>query len=334
MEKHLFRTALKAKRSPLTIDLRTPVTSLGSCFADHIGQKLLGHKFNISDQSLGTVFSPIAAFKLLGMVAQDEGLSSDGFVTNSDGVWAHYDLHSSFNALSLGGIKSRYEQIKTILRARLKPGCVIIITLGTAYQYVRNDTSQPVTNCHKTPSYHFRKELLTVAQIMDDFRAVQQLLPADTRYVVTVSPVRHTKDTMELNAVSKSILRLACHELSQLDAVHYFPSYELMLDDLRDYRFYKEDMIHPSDAAIAYIWDYFGKCYFDKQASDFVREWSKIIQGLAHRPLFPSSASHLTFLKSLLSKLEHHSSLVDVSHETAIVQEQMRLSDPPISSSH
>ena len=144
------------------------------------------------------------------------------------------------------------------------------------------------------------------------------------KIILTLSPVRHLKDTLELNAVSKSVLRLSCHTLSEMyPQVDYFPAYEIVLDDLRDYRFYDRDLLHPSPAAIEYIWRFFGKKYFSKETLMFVEEWDEVMKALAHRPYQPNSAEHQKFLRTLISKLEGLNQKINVSKELSEIKNRL-----------
>jgi hypothetical protein len=189
------------------------------------------------------------------------------------------------------------------------------------------ETNQIVANCHKTPSHCFRKELLTIEMIADDFKKLFQHIEnrlSIRDILLTVSPVRHTKDTLPLNAVSKSILRVACHDLCESRPnLHYFPAYELLLDDLRDYRFYKPDLIHPNEVAEDYIFEKFSATYFESGLQQFIREWGKIRQSLTHRPLQPNTTNHRKFLENLLEKLQKLNEKVGLSSEIEQVKKQM-----------
>jgi hypothetical protein len=144
------------------------------------------------------------------------------------------------------------------------------------------------------------------------------------KIILTVSPVRHLKDTLELNSVSKSILRVACHHLStQYDDVEYFPAFEMMVDDLRDYRFYKADMLHPTAEAEDYIWEKFMERYFSHELKEFVGKWNVILAALRHRPFHPQTALHQQFLKDILEKLEEVEPWVNVEDEKSQVRQQL-----------
>ena len=177
------------------------------------------------------------------------------------------------------------------------------------------------------PSHLFTKELLSEKKILESFAGLYQNLKAvnpSCNMLLTVSPVRHTKDSIQLNSVSKSILRNACHAITELHPnVFYFPAYEIMLDDLRDYRFYKSDMIHPSTDAEEYIWEKFSEAYFDQPTLSFLTRWKPVVTALQHKPFHVQSQSHQKFLKKLLNDLTELNGTVNVEKEIAYVNDQL-----------
>jgi hypothetical protein len=203
----------------------------------------------------------------------------------------------------------------------------LFITYGTAWVYERNDTQEIVANCHKMPQSLFDKYLMTQKKVLDSFNTMYQDLKSlnpGVNIILTVSPVRHLKDTLELNSVSKAVLRVACHTLTQQYAdVYYFPAYEILMDDLRDYRFYKPDMIHPSEAAEEYIWQKFIEQYFDADLKAFLIRWKEIRSALAHKPFHPASSAHQQFIKETIKKLEELKGLVNVDKEMAELKKQL-----------
>lgn len=225
----------------------------------------------------------------------------------SQGTWRHFDFHSKFADVE-----------KDKLEAELKGAFinpedfdVIIITYGTSWVYRLN--GEVVANCHKVPAHAFKKELLSVNEIIQSF---EKFYREDKKVILTLSPVRHIKDTMELNQVSKSILRTAIHEITMAwPEVDYFPAYEIMLDDLRDYRFYEPDMIHPSQTAIDYIWGKFGERYFSKETQDLNIQWLKLLRSINHRPFHPSTKQHQSFLRQTLHDLQELKDRIDVTRE-------------------
>lgn len=231
----------------------------------------------------------------------------------------NFDFHSSFSNLSKANLEKNLSTTLSKVHAYLKSASILLITYGTAWVYERVDNGEIVSNCHKVPAQHFNKKLLTQKKILESFKELHDRLIAfnpNIKIILTLSPVRHLKDTLELNAVSKSVVRLSCHTLTELyPHVEYFPAYELVLDDLRDYRFYDRDLLHPSPEAIAYIWKYFGEKYFSTETTQFIKDWGEIIKALAHRAYQPNSAEHQKFIQQLISKLENFKPKINVDKE-------------------
>lgn len=318
-----FRTELIVPESPDKITLQTPVLTLGSCFAEVIGTKLVENKIPTLSNPFGTLFNPLSIVKLLHHAV--EGTPPDErLYIEHQGIWLHYDFHSSMWAASREELQKRLVATLTAVEQWLSRTEVLIITLGTAFVYRHLESGQWVANCHKTPSSAFQRELLQTEQIVAAFEGLFTKLPSSLKVIFTVSPVRHTRDTLPLNAVSKSLLRVACHALSE-GGHAYFPAYELLLDDLRDYRFYKSDLIHPSEQAEDYIFEQFSNAHFTKELQKFIQEWQKIRQALQHRPLYPSTPSHRQFLENLLQKLHKINTSIDAKVEITQVQQQLSL---------
>ena len=314
-----LRTEFQIPPSVHKIGLSSSVFTIGSCFAEVVGNQLKNTKLNVESNPYGTLFNPLSIFKILemslGMRALDERL----FVQNQ-GLWFHYDFHSSF----WGNTK---DELQEKSKRSFQPADFLVITFGTAFAYRLHEPPTYVANCHKMPSNLFEKDLLSVKDICKAFAPLHQnLLKANSnlQIILTVSPVRHTRDGIPQNAVSKSILRAACHYLeADFENVSYFPSYELMMDDLRDYRFYKPDLIHPNEVAEKYIFEKFAETYFDDALKQFKETWQGIQKDLAHKPFNPESAAHQQFLQNLLGKLEHLTKVIDVSEEMATVRQKL-----------
>ncbi|MFN4146848.1 MAG: GSCFA domain-containing protein [Runella sp.] len=301
-----FRTELALTESPDKIGLRSSVLTLGSCFAEVVGRQLQAHKISTLVNPFGTIFNPISLVELLENTIEERPFLPEHFLQHQE-VWFHYDAHSSLWGHSHEALQQTLETLQQEVRIFLQKTEFLLLTLGTAWVYRHKSTDKLVANCHKTPSSYFDKQLLEVSEITAAFTRLGSLLERykpSLKILLTVSPVRHTRDTLPLNAVSKATLRLACHQLTQIsENVFYFPAYEILLDDLRDYRFYKSDLIHPSELAEQYIFEQFGAVYFDNDLKKFVKEWQKIQQALSHRPLQPNTTAHKHFLEALLKKL-------------------------------
>jgi GSCFA family len=321
-----FRTELMSAVSAWPIDLKDTIFTIGSCFADTIGEHLIENKFTVWNNQFGTVYNPLSIHSLLLLALESKLPSSESYLQN-EGIHLNYDFHSSFSSLNKEELKSKIQTSLIEANRFLKNANRIIITYGTAFVYRLKSNNGIVANCHKVPSVNFTKSLLTEIEIVESFKFFYLKLKSinpNCKIMLTVSPVRHLKDTLELNAVSKSILRLSCHSIvNQFSDVAYFPAYEILLDDLRDYRFYKSDRLHPTDEAIEYIGEKFVAAYFDESAKKFVNDWEEIRKDLQHKPFYAESASHQQFLKSVLIKLDKLNSLIDVSMETQNVKSQM-----------
>lgn len=321
-----FRTILNVDRSAELISIKDQLFTIGSCFADTIGEQLIQNKFNVLKNPFGTTYNPLSIHNQLSYAIHNHLPAQHTFLQNQD-VYLNYNFHSSLSALSHTALEKILANSIGKAHYFLKDAKWIMITYGTAWIYTRKDTGEVVANCHKVPANQFEKELCTQKRMLDSFEELYTKLKAfnpNLKIILTVSPVRHLKDTLELNSVSKSVLRLACHTITQQHAdVYYFPAYEILLDDLRDYRFYKPDMIHPSVEAEEYIWNKFCQMYFDDNTLAFLEKWKKIRLGLQHKPFHVTSSAHQTFLLGLLSQLNEVKDIVSVSEEMELVKSQL-----------
>lgn len=328
-----FHTELTPDRLPTPICLNDRFVTIGSCFAEVIGRQLADHKLHVLNNPFGTVFNPVSITKLL-LMALDNKAPDEKLYLERDGIWYHYDFHSSLCANSRQELTDYLIERLQFTRKALLEANWLFLTFGTATVYRHIKTEKVVANCHKTPGNQFEKYLYTLDHLRDElnafFRKVHRLNPA-LRVLLTVSPVRHTRDTLPVNQVSKSMLRVLCHDLTLWnDWAHYFPSYEIMVDDLRDYRFYEADLIHPNAQAQEYIFEKFVQSAFDDELRRFVTEWTSIRHALAHRPFNSQSSAHRAFLNVLLKQLDKLRELVDVDAERATVLEQLADVMPPI----
>lgn len=321
-----FRTVVSPGYSPTKMGLSDKILTIGSCFADSIGSRLHAVKLPVSANPFGTLYNPHSIHKAIRYAVLNEMPPAHSFLQQAD-IHLNYDFHSEVSTLDGDKLRTHLKDIIGTTHYFLTQAKWLIITFGTAWVYERNDTGEIVANCHKLPGQNFSKLLLREAAIVSSFEDIyQELLTVNPglRIILTVSPVRHLKDTLELNSVSKSVLRTACFSLSEKhQAVEYFPAYEMMMDDLRDYRFYKEDMIHPTAVAEDYIWKNFATRFFSTELDAFTEEWTRIQHALAHRPFHPASSGHQAFLKEMLKKLESFRGIVDVDREIRALQSQL-----------
>lgn len=322
----MFRTEILVSHSEQKITHKDPIFTIGSCFSDCMGSKLGDFKFQALANPFGTVYNPIAITKLLEYIIRNQTPEEQTYLENQ-GLYANYDFHSSFSAVEKEMVSDR---IKLSLKQSgnfLKDAKWLIVTLGTSWVYERLDTGDIVSNCHKLPARLFNRRLLTQDQIiaaLEPQLAKLKALNPQLEVILTVSPVRHLKDTLPQNNVSKSILRLVCERLVNENAfMHYFPSFEIMMDDLRDYRFYKSDMIHPNQDAEDYIWGKFSDAFFDQITLEINKEWAKIRTALNHRPFNPSSSQHQQFIKQTIERILQLEGTLDVNEELEQLKKQL-----------
>lgn len=316
-----FRTEVIVSKSNFQLSVGSAFLTLGSCFADVIGQRLNQYKFPVSANPFGTVYNPISLYGLL-----NEELDVNLFLER-EGLWLHHNYHSDLRATSKTELTELIVSTNEETLSVLKNVDYLVLTYGTAWVYETTEGGQVVSNCHKVPQKQFHKRLLGMEEMIKAqgsfLDKVFQLNP-NIKVLMTVSPVRHIKDGLSESQLSKSMLRVLCDlAVSSHENVSYFPSYEMMVDDLRDYRYYKDDLIHPTDFAQDYIWDKFKEAYFDDRANFFIKEWSKIIAAKHHRPFNPNAISHQNFLKSTLRKVRELSGLVDVTEEVDFFSRQV-----------
>ena len=323
----MFRTELTIAPATGQLPRTARVLTIGSCFADSIGSRLAVNKVETLVNPFGTVFQPLALSKLL-RAAAGEDVDWQQHLVEARGRWQSYDLHGSIGANSPVELLQIIQELVRRAGEFLRQADLVLLTLGTAWAYRLRETGELVSNCHKQSPDLFVRELLTPDEIINalaETHAYLRRINPELRFVVTVSPVRHLKDTLPLNSVSKSVLRVATHIVSDLlPGVAYFPAYELLMDDLRDYRFYASDMLHPSEVAEDYIWDKFARTYFDADFGRFRKEWAGVRQSLGHRPLHAGAPEHRQFLESTREKLEQLSlHKVEVTDELQAVRTQL-----------
>ncbi len=300
--------------------------TVGSCFADAMGSRFKRFKFKVLTNPFGVLYNPVSIHKALDLAITPIPTIMDGIVQNQD-IFYHYDFHSDYSASTAEAVTSKINSALAESHQHLKKTEWLIITYGTSWVYTHTESKKIVANCHKIPASLFTKSLLSEEMILASFdRLLSGLrhLNPDIKIILTVSPVRHLKDTLELNSVSKAILRLACHTLSQNHAhVYYFPAYEMMIDDLRDYRFYAADMIHPSPVAEEYIWDQFMASFVDEKSQAFIHDWKQILKDLEHKPFHPEQVPHQQFLRKLAARIASKSEHVNIEGELQFVRNQL-----------
>ena len=302
-----FRTNIKLDRERNQIDYNSKLLLIGSCFSENISKKLDHFKFQSNSNPFGILYNPIAIENLItNSINQKVYSETDIFQLNER--WHNFDAHSDCSATSKNEILTNLNNAITDTKSQLKKVSHLIITLGTSrvYRYIESDCI--VGNCHKIPQKKFLQELLSVKQIIASLENIITLVKSENpsvNIIFTVSPIRHLKDGFVENMQSKSHLISAIHQvIDKRKNIYYFPSYEIMMDDLRDYRFYNEDMIHPNNVAINYIWKQFQNVWISENSSSIMKEVDNIQKGLAHKPFNANSTKHKEFLTKIQSKIE------------------------------
>lgn len=321
-----FRTPLVPIQVDKKIELAQPLLTIGSCFSESIGNKLLENKFDTLVNPFGTIFDPLSITRLLTNSLNNNTPEADTYIL-SEGVYKNLELHSSFTGLSQDELELQIRARLSITHEFLRSAKWLLVTFGTAHVYKYKKTSAYIANCQKLSAKSFNRELMSVKYLKEDFTEFLQKLKdfnPSLNIILTVSPVRHLKDGIVENMISKSILRVFCHELATSnESIHYYPAYELMMDDLRDYRFYEEDMIHPSAQAIDYIWGHFCNSLMSKNSLSFIETWKKIFDAMSHKAFNPSTAAHQNFLRNTLQKLKAIKTTVNVDKEISIIKDQI-----------
>ena len=304
MENSTFRTQYKTKTEKKQIDYSSEIVLFGSCFSENIGHKFEYYKLNSTINPYGILFSPAAIEKAISECLENKIYKEEDLIFHNE-LWHSFNHHSDFSGLEKQEVLTKINSSIQEGNNRLKSANYIIITLGTAWVYEYIETRTRVANCHKISQNKFHKRILSVEEITKSIERLKDQIKRinpDANFIFTLSPVRHLKDGMIENTQSKSHLLTAIHNIIDTQSF-YFPSYEIMMDDLRDYRFYKEDMIHPNTTAIDYIWTIFKATWISDKADATIEEIENIQKGLAHKAFNPDSVQHKKFILNLKNKI-------------------------------
>lgn len=288
----MFRTTVKIEPSALKISHEDKILTLGSCFSENIGDKLQKAFFETDINPFGVLFNPSSIKNSLNMLAEHK-------VFTEQDIFKHGSLWNSFSHSTLFStqhVEDTLQQINSrlsIASGNLSKTKFLLITFGTSWVYEYKDTTAVVANCHKLPANQFTRRRLSVEEIVCDYIALFHKLKTeypDLQVIFSISPIRHWKDGAHENNLSKSILHLSVEKLQKLFSwVNYFPAYEILLDELRDYRFFASDMFHPSELAVDYIWQRFSETYFSTKTNQLKVRLEKLSTQMAHRPIHPDS---------------------------------------------
>lgn len=294
---------------------------IGSCFTDHIGRRLQELKFNILQNPNGILFDPVSVSKSLNSYIDLKQYNHpDLFYLNE--LWQSWNHHSVFSGMSVPEVINRINLSQAKAHEHLKKSAWLIITLGSSFLYQLTENNQPVANCHRAPGQWFKKHLLFASETIQSLEETIQKLQvfnAGIKIIFTISPVRHIRDGVVENNRSKAALIEAVHHLTEkYEHIYYFPAYELVIDVLRDYRFYDIDLVHPNYAATEFVFDKFEDAYISEETKVFAEEIKKIVNGYKHKPFQPETEKHKLFLRNMLENvksLQNKLSYLDFSRE-------------------
>lgn len=287
------------------LDVSDKAIFIGSCFADNVGSYFKERKLDFLVNPFGVLYNPISVANALKLALGNMDISDDDLVYHNE-LWHSFYHHGSFSSLDKIELLRSITEANETAKNHLQNSSKIFVTFGTSWVFKRKDTGNVVSNNHKLPSKEFIRYRLSVLEIVklwsELINEIKSINP-DIEFVFTVSPVRHLKDGAHANQLSKSVLLLAIDELCQLDDVSYFPSYEIMLDELRDYRFYAEDLTHPSKIAIEIIAQKFKSVYFSSDDLNVICKIESVLKSVNHRPKNQETVSHQKFVTSTINKL-------------------------------
>ena len=309
-----FTTKIPISKSKNPINYTSKIVLLGSCFAENMAEKFEYFKFQNTVNPFGIIFNPVSIEKLISRVINNQEFTEIDIFFHND-LWHCYEVHSELSNPNKQDFLRKLNSLVSEFHFQIIKSTHFQITYGTSWIYKLKSTNDVVANCHKVPQIEFEKEILSVKTIEKSIQKsiylIQKVNPNCT-ITFTISPVRHLKDGFIENQRSKAHLITAIHKIINcqlsiinypLSIIHYFPSYEIMMDELRDYRFYSDDMLHPSQQAINYIWEQFFLTQIKEEVFPTMQEVCNIQKGLAHKPFHPNSESHQKFLEDIHKKI-------------------------------
>lgn len=303
-----LRTEINVEHFPFEIGHGAPTLLVGSCFTENIGLKLSKSKIPTLINPFGVLYNPTSVGNCIDTLIKNIPITEDELGL-ANGLWFSYDFHSKFSspdkAQCINNIRRAIDQGQQFLQKAQ----VIIATFGTARMYRQKSNNKVVANCHKIAARNFIQQLQEPEEIeLQWVNRIEKLLRInpEIKIIFTISPIRHWKDGAAGNQLSKAILHVATHRIISHfpESTHYFPSYEIMMDDLRDYRFYADDMLHPTPLAIEYIWEKFRESVFSKTTNSLIDRIDSITKASQHRPFCQDSESHKKFVQQTLNIIE------------------------------
>lgn len=323
-------TYIHIPKAPFQFSCTEHMMLLGSCFAENIGTRLSEDKFNVDINPFGTLYNPASIAAAVRMLLHPERFTARDLLQH-EGVYHSFAHHSRFSSTSETECLENINDRLFASAGEFRKTAYLVVTLGTAYVYRLKSSRKVVANCHKLPEKMFDRSMLSVAEIVSEWKelllSVWEQNP-EMKILFTVSPIRHWKDGAHGNQLSKATLLLAVDELQTAypERIAYFPAYEIMMDELRDYRFYATDMLHPSELAVDYIWERFTENFLSDETKGILKEWAEIQKAINHRPFQPESDAYKRFISQTLLKMERINEKFpsfDITKEMEIIKSKL-----------
>lgn len=319
MENNSFRSVYPVIKSSFTLDHESRILSLGSCFSEHIGNRLKLYGFRVVLNPFGILYNPISIASNLQR-AMNYRLFDSSDLVHRDSLWHCFDFHGLFSRLDKEQCLEKINDALQTASKAIEKVQVVLLTFGTAWAFRLKKSNQIVANCHKFPHADFERILLNPEEIITCWGKLLEAWLAvnpNIKILISISPVRYLRDGFHGNNLGKASLHLALQELvKQFENIVYFPAYELVTDDLRDYRFYEKDRSHPNTEAVDYVWERFQKVYLSDSAGEIIDKLQQIQDRLNHRPLHESPDQHggrMQKAKAELADLQKHYPALDLS---------------------
>lgn len=322
-----FRTKVEIKWNGDKISHNQSLLFLGSCFAQEIGDIFSASKFNSLVNPFGVLYNPLSISKSLERSLYCTPYTIDNLFKEGN-LYHSFDHHSVFSDTDVTRMLNNINEKLMLTSQKIRSSHFIFLTFGTSWIYELKENNEVVSNCHKLPATTFTRRRAGVGELTEKMaETLRKILETNSKvkFVLTVSPIRHLKDGAHGNNLSKSVLLLMCDELANIfpDNVIYFPSYEIILDELRDYRFYADDMTHPSKKAVEYIWEQIKEEIISLESRNLIKEWGKIRQGIQHRRMSADIESYKLFLENLLKSAKSFAEKyqnIDITNEIAEIK--------------
>ena len=317
-----FRTEITAAPWSDKIGYNDKIVCLGSCFASNIARKLRESKFQVTENPTGILFNPASIARSVEIMSK-QSVVTESDIFEQNGRYVSYLFHSSVSGATPEEALDAMNNAVELGERALQEATLIVITLGSAYVW-RDSRDEVVANCHKMAAKNFSNELLSVEQVTNSLREIINLTKA--KILFTVSPVRHLNEGLEGNTLSKAILRIAINNIINQypERASYFPAYEIVIDDLRDYRFYDSDMLHPSAQAVEYIAEKFFEAALSEHAKEQRGRVIDVMQARCHRPLNPTSEAYRNFCRQQLRLIEELKA-IDFSEEKSYFEKMLQI---------